>query len=38
MIDTKKTPPPIPAITDTVPDNRPSNNKKEMRYIVNSIV
>jgi len=31
MIDTKKTPPPIPAIEETIPDNRPSKINKETR-------
>ncbi len=31
IIDTKKTPPPIPAIAETIPDNRPSKINKETR-------
>jgi len=30
-MDTKNTPPPIPAITETIPDNRPSKINKETR-------
>jgi len=31
MIDTKKTPPPIPAIAETIPDNRPNKINNETR-------
>jgi hypothetical protein len=31
IIETKKTPPPIPAIVETMPDNNPSRINKEMR-------
>jgi hypothetical protein len=30
MIDTKKTPPPIPAIVETIPDNRPNKIRRDM--------